>query len=255
MPVRHRKRSATSYLGWVHVPIAGRPIWHESSLERDFLQWMAFIPSLVRIEEQPVRICDRGRTYTPDFNLELRIQPSRFYGTEFTHLLEIKPFRVLQEDWDELEPRIELGADYARAHGWNFKVLTELEIRPAEFPLIQFLRRFLWVGPHLDLTQFLLDLLAYQPRTLLELLECTKKNLGLEPRQVLPTIWHLVATRKIGLADPPSFGYQALLSHAEDPELRVWIPGQRLSRILLETWEVRPIASCEKPMHTSPSEP
>ena len=241
MPVRHRKKSATSYLGWVHVPVAGRPIRHESTLERDFLHWMPFVASLIRIEEQPVCVCDQGHKYTPDFNLELRDNQSRFRGIEYTHLVEVKPFRVLQRDWEKLQPRIQLGLEYARTKGWNFKVLTELEIRPTELPLIQFLRRFLQVEAPKDLTAWLLQQLAVQPLTLLDLLSRAKKILGLEPHQTLPTIWNLVATKMICLAAPPRLDYQIVLSHAETRNLGVWIPGERLTGILRDSWELRPL--------------
>ena len=245
MPVRHRKKSTTSYLGWVQVPVAGRPIRHESSLERDFLHWMPFISPLVRIEEQPLRIIDPYHAYTPDFNLELRVQASRFHGIEFTHLIEVKPYPVLQRTWEKLRPRMELGLDYSHSKGWNFKILTELEIRSADLPIVQFLRRFINAVPNQDLEVWVLQQLVDKPLSLLDILSRIRKVLGIDPRQSLPAIWHFLSKRAVYLGDPPSLTYQSLISHPESIHSKVWIPGERLTRILLDPWEMRPRASRE----------
>lgn len=255
MPVRHRKKSATSYLGWVPLSLSERPIRHESTLERDFLHWMPFVSHLVRIEEQPIRIIGQDCDYTPDFNLELRAGPSRLHSVEFTHLIEVKPFRVLQRDWANLRPRMELGLEFSRGKGWNFKILTELEIRPTELPIIQFLRRFLVVLPSPELKAWLLQELVTQPRTLLDLLVRSQQVLGLPPRGSLPTIWHLVATKAVHLSDPPRLDYESLISNAESPASKVWIPGERLTRVLLDPWEVRPLASSAPPPTHIPLSP
>jgi len=247
MPVRFRKKSATSYLGWVNIPQAGRPLRHESTLERDFLHGMPFVSHLIRIEEQPIRIHGQDFSYTPDFNLELRVEPSRLHGVEFTHLIEVKPLAVLQRDWTKLRPRMELGLEFSRAKGWNFKILTEKEIRSPELSILQFLRRFLEALPNPELKAWLLQELATQPRTLLDLLVGSQRVLGLPPRSSLPTIWHLVATKAVYLSDPPRIGYESLISVAESSASKVWTPGERLTRVLLEPWEVRPLAALASP--------
>ncbi len=202
MPVRHRKKSASSYLGWVYFLAEGRHIRHESALERDFLHHMHFIPSLLHIEEQPMRILQEERSYTPDFKLELRAGPPSIENPGSTHLIEIKPIGVLQKDWMKLKPRIELGAEFAKDNGWNFKILTELEIRSNDLKILQFLMRFIHIEPDHELSGWLIQQLHIKPRSLVDLLLGAKNEFALEPKTCLPTIWHLVAVREI-LTFPP----------------------------------------------------
>jgi len=215
---------------------------------------MPFVSHLVRIEEQPIRIYGQDCSYTPDFNLELRVETSHLHGVEFTHLIEVKPFAVLQADWTKLRPRMELGLEFSRDKGWNFKILTELEIRTAELPIIQFLRRFHKVIPNPDMKAWLLQELVVRPRSLLDLLVRSQQVLGFPPRSSLPTIWHLVSTKTVFLADPPRLDYESLISHPKSPAPNVWVPGERLTRVLLAPWEVRPLATLDPSLYTSASE-
>lgn len=240
MPARFRKTSASSYLGWVSLPGIGRPIRHESSLERDFLHSAAFLPGLVRLEEQPVRIEGAEHHYTPDFNLELRAQQHPNWGFEYTHLLEVKPFRVLAHDWKDLEPRMMLGLEFARAHNWVFKILTDREIRSQDLVPLQFLRRYLDRSPTPELVSWLSETLLRGPLTLLELLSRVRGSLGMGPCQVLPTIWNLVAVRAVVVSGPPVLDYSCLLCHPEATKGTVWVPGSCLLEALMAPWEVRP---------------
>lgn len=240
MPVRFRKKSATSFLGWVNLPASDRPIRHESTLERDFLHCSPFLNTLVRIEEQPVHIEGSQHSYTPDFAMEFRISANREVGYEFTHLTEVKPFGVLRRDWKELEPRIMLGLEYARERDMNFKILTEREIRDVDLVPMQFLRRFLRVKPDQCFLSWLLELLEKHPATMLDTLRTAKRHLGIEAITGLPTLWHMLATRAIYISDPPTLRYQSLLCHPGSIKGKIWIPGQQIENILLAPWELRP---------------
>lgn len=127
MPVRKIPRSYTSLTG-IFIPLPRtRGIAFESSLERDFLILTCFDHDCHGVEEQPVRIPHigwKGRTasYVPDF-LVTRLSRDR------AELIEVKPSKFLKKDRIKLKPKFAAAREFAGARGWDFRVLTERDIR------------------------------------------------------------------------------------------------------------------------------
>ena len=224
MPVRRIPKSHCSLTGVVAstkraVPgMSGGMAGFEPSLERDLLVLLDFDPEVLCYEEQPVRIdyVDAGgyyRRYTPDVlvvwrpNLELALCRTPL-------LIEVKYRFDLKKRWADLKPRFRAARRRARARGWTFRLATEVEIRTPYLRNVKFLSAYRRLQRDGVTSERLLaavhELRAADPEALLSALQP-----DLAGRAVLiPTLWHLVATRKVG----------ADLSVPLTMRSRLWLP-------------------------------
>ena len=116
----------------------------ESTLERDFLTILDFDYEVEKFEVQPVKIeymdgFAKKRTYTPDVLVQKR---SNHSGDPKYTLYEVKHRKDLKEKWAELRPKFKAALHFAKTKGWNFKIITDLEIRRPYLENIKFLRRY-----------------------------------------------------------------------------------------------------------------
>jgi hypothetical protein len=175
----------------------------ESSLERDLLILLDFDPEVLCYEEQPVRIdyVDAGgcrRRYTPDVLVRWRRDGVSASGMRPLPA-EVKYGATLRKDWADLKPRFRAARLEARARGWRFRILTEVEVRTPHLRNAKFLspsRRLARDGASVNsILTALHQLRESDPEMLLgTLARDLRKRAGLIPR-----LWHLVATRKVGL--------------------------------------------------------
>lgn len=98
----------------------------ESSLERDFLTILDFDPTVQRLLPQPVTIeysdaSGRARSYTPDVLVEYDGHPNV--------LFEVKYREDLRKDWIKLRPKFKAAIRFCREHRWQFRIVTDREIR------------------------------------------------------------------------------------------------------------------------------
>lgn len=156
-----------------------------------------FDREVLRISPQCVRIeytkpNGQPGSYVPDGLIEFK--------PEFPLLpilYEVKYRNDFRKDWRDLMPRFRAAKQYAFANGWRFEVFTEREIRTPYLSNIKFLYPFLdrsfpesiksWI------LQVLSDLGEADPDFLLCAL-CKDKN---NRAELIPAIWHLVATEEI----------------------------------------------------------
>jgi TnsA endonuclease-like protein len=89
-----------------------------------------FRGDVIRWDPQPVRLPleDSARSYTPDV-LVTYAKPGPRGMTEHRVLYEVKYREELRAKWKEYRPRFKAASQYARAQGWQFKLVTEREIR------------------------------------------------------------------------------------------------------------------------------
>lgn len=101
----------------------------ESSLERDFFVLLEFNPDVQRWDPQPVRLRveETGRDYTPDVLVSFYPKGSERQPRRV--LYEVKYRDELRQKWAELKPRLKAARRYAKTHGWEFRIITECEIR------------------------------------------------------------------------------------------------------------------------------
>lgn len=178
-------------------------IWHESTLERDFLRRAEFNDSVLDVISQPVEIpyttkTGKETTYTPDFLVTF--SSDRFYHPECVPspiLAEIKPNAKLQKEWDFLKVKFKAGLAYAKQQGWIFHIYDENRIRDQYLTNINFLRRF-------HKGQYSPEILDELERTLKAIGHCRINELPAHifnsESNVLMGIshtWHLIATKRI----------------------------------------------------------
>jgi len=170
----------------------------ESTLERDFLALLEFSPEVARFEVQPVKIEWRDeqgkpRSYTPDVLVEF--EPSL---GQRPWLCEVKYRNDIKKNWDDLHPKFRRGIRYARAHGWRFRLITEVEIRTPYLDNVRFLMPFRFREiPEADIEQALAEMRSGGRTTPADLIQ-TFSNNKWRQAEVLPAVWHLLANHRIG---------------------------------------------------------
>jgi hypothetical protein len=209
MPVRRIPKNRCSLTGQVASTkrvasgMNGGMAAFESSLERDLLILLDFDPEVLCYEEQPVRIdyVDAGgchRHYTPDVLVRWRRDGVSAGGMR-PLLAEVKYRSTLRKDWADLKPRFRAARLEARARGWTFRILTEVEIRTPYLRNARFLspsRRLAPDGASVNsILTTLHQLRESDPETLLGTLARDLRKRA----ELIPTLWNLVATRKVGI--------------------------------------------------------
>jgi hypothetical protein len=126
MPVRRIPLSPCSHIIGRQPFIPGsRPVWHESTLERDFVILCRFDPEVIGIEEQPVAIpwnddCGRSHRYTPDFRVLRR---------SHIEIVEIKYRDDLWKNWALYKPKFRAAIAWTQQRGMLFRIRTDRHIR------------------------------------------------------------------------------------------------------------------------------
>lgn len=212
MPVRTLKPAYRGQPSWFNSRKAGRQVFCESNLERDFYILLEFFDWVETFEEQPLTVpyldADLGaHEYTPDTLVTLQSE-----GGEERWLYEVKFREDLWANWQDYRWKFRGAVRYCREHGFErFKIITEKEIRG---PKLDNVKRFLKkraavVDP--VLARYLLDQLAgdrtLDVRSLLDRL----RGQGVAANQANVTLSHLIATHKVGLDLDLPFSYDTEL--------------------------------------------
>lgn len=172
----------------------------ESSLERDLLLLVHWDHEVEWYQSQPIKIeyVDRQgkpRSYTPDLLVTYREikRPGLPARTRKPLLCEVKYREDLIKQHDQLMPKFRAARSYAKANGYEFRVLTEREIRTEYLKSVQFLwaYRFAPFEPHHyeKLITVLQELEETDPYTLLEACYSSKTLRG----EALWTLWCMIA--------------------------------------------------------------
>jgi hypothetical protein len=203
MSVRKIPLSRLSLTALISSPKQAQPGGSESSLERDFYILLDFDVNVEKYVPQPVRIpyCDsqgNKHNYTPDVLIYYRddIEPARSMKPL---LCEVKYRRECFEKWKELKPKLRAARAYARARGWNFRIITEREIRTPYLENAKFLRQYRNRPLDWDHAQIILDLMREFRETDPESLLLAASSDRLLQAQMLPALWHLIVRKMIGV--------------------------------------------------------
>ncbi|NRF95290.1 TnsA endonuclease N-terminal domain-containing protein [Paenibacillus frigoriresistens] len=127
MPVRKlRPSKGINRRCIVNTTMSNNGVFSESLLERDFVRLIKFERKFNKIEYQPLKIeyvsLGKNRGYTPDFRLDSE------YGT---CIVEVK--RECEVAKEENQYKFTAAQKLCDSKGWQFKVYTELDIRPGYF--------------------------------------------------------------------------------------------------------------------------
>lgn len=102
-------------------------IYWESLLERDYVRTLEFDKEVVMFDSQPLEIeylhYGKKRSYFPDFLVTMR--------TEKVYLVEVKPEDKVEDEENKL--KAEVGKMYSEEQDWEYKVVTEKDIRKGHF--------------------------------------------------------------------------------------------------------------------------
>lgn len=186
---------------------------YESALERDLLDILAFDLNVEGYEVQPLRLYYQGtdgeiHPYTPDVLIRYRrdILPAR----DMPHLLvEVKYREEYCDRFRELRERFRAARRYARERGWQFRVMTEREIRTPYLGNARFLRPYRDLPDDPEREALILErarvLGETSPATLTESLTDDR----FEQAQLLSVIWKLLADFHIGADLMQSLGMRS----------------------------------------------
>lgn len=122
MPVRKVSNHGGNVIGRFPSVKMKRMIAFESLIERDYLYLLDYDPDVEWFEEQPLTIeyQHEGKIlhYTPDFHLVEQARDT---------LIECKPDKLV--DTDENRRKFAVAHDWCRQRGWEFRVVTDLQVR------------------------------------------------------------------------------------------------------------------------------
>ena len=171
---------------------------YESSLERDFLTLLEFNTNVKHFEVQPIAIewfdaVGKRHTYTPDVLVHYQ---------NYVIVYEVKYRSDLRKNWHELKPKFQAALCFCKQHGWRFKLSTEVEIHTDYLSNARFLLPYQQSGLSCEYSEAYMTLLD---DCLCELKQSTPKQLiqhafqdEYNQAKLLPVLWYLIATRKIG---------------------------------------------------------
>jgi hypothetical protein len=171
----------------------------ESSLERDWLEQLDFLPDVSALQVQPFTleyaVDGRVRRYTPDI--------AAVWGHDAqatTVVYEVKPAADLRADWERLRPRFVAATRYCRARGWRFKIVNERHIRTPKLENVKFLRRFLRLEPDSGVRQHLLTTLRTVGPTTIKGLMAAAYWSAENHAVALPYLWKAVADFEVRIS-------------------------------------------------------
>jgi hypothetical protein len=226
VPVRKIPKSYTNVTGLTATTKADEMTGYESPLEYYCQKLVTFNDNVKRYEEQPLKVYFRDaagklHSYTPDIFIEYRedIAPAKWWRPL---LAEIKPRNKLRKHWEELKPKFRAAKRYAEEQGLDFTIITDAEIINPFLKSVVFLLEFRRMPIDESQSSLLIEALEElgetDPKTLLQ---ATSEDLT-ERAYIIPTLWRLVADRKIqaDLAKPLTMRTRIRLfpSHKEETD-------------------------------------
>lgn len=169
---------------------------YESLLERDFLTLLRVDNAVESFITQPIKIpysLDGAvRSYTPD--VLVKYKPNSQGGVRPTTLFEVKPAEYADHPDDELAAKLAAANLFCPSQGWEFQVVTEVEIDTPRLGNANFLLRYLERKGDAGQIKLLLEQLSIwngcaTPRALLAGIYRSRESQA----ALLPDLWTLVA--------------------------------------------------------------
>lgn len=203
MPVRNQKLHYTSVAGVAPSSKNGRLVSFESTLERDMISLLEYDRSVRVFEEQPVRIEFQGEngrlySYTPDVLVHYHSDSPPGMWLK-PRLIEVKPRAKLWKNWVKLRPKFRAAVRYAADRGWDFKIMTEKEIRTQYLENVRFLNHYRWANVELGYIHRLQELLELLPSTTPgEIILLVARDVY-KQAEYLFALWHMVSVGMVGI--------------------------------------------------------
>jgi len=197
MPVRKIPKNYLGVTGAFPSRKNGRALGFESLLERDYMIRLEFDEGVESFEEQPVRIpvVGKGRrpaTYVPD--VLIRYRRARNGRARRPVLAEVKKQADLDKYKEKYAPKFAAARKFAAERGWEFRTVTEKDIRTPRLPNLKFLREYHLIDPEPGATDRVLKAVRAMggaPGFQALINEMHDTDAG--RLATIPVIWHLVA--------------------------------------------------------------
>lgn len=217
MPVRNIPKNYISVTGNFSSRKNGRMMGFESPLERDMMILLEFDTDVESFEEQPVvvPVFEEGKkrpNYVPDILVRYRSSEKARHARK-PMLAEVKHTSDLERHATKYRPKFAAATTFAKEQGWDFKTIDERTIRGPYLQNLKFLREYLNIEPDArDATRILEDLAEMGGEAELDAFldhACPSPDARL---RLLPVLWHLVVTGRIGVDLSVPLGGGSLLS-------------------------------------------
>jgi len=196
-PTRRIIKSYRSITGKIPSKKTGRTHRFESTLERDFICLLELDSTVKFYIEQPVRIeyrhDQKNLVYTPDFLVVYQSGCNRL-----SEIIEVKYRTDLEINYHNYSYKFTAARNYASANGYQFKVVTEDEIRTIDLKNRVFLNGY--SGQEIDESNgltILKTLRELKISTPCELLVTISDTFNTKA-ELLHTLWQLVSSGRIG---------------------------------------------------------
>lgn len=202
MPVRKIPKSYSNATGLIATDKSGDMTGYESRLEYYCQKLIGFNDNVAKYEEQPVKIIysdsiGKLHSYHPDILVTYREDISLHQWKPL--LVEVKCRSNLFDNQKKLKPKIQAGRRYAKEQGLDFSIITDDEILTTYLDNILFLLIFKTISVNEEYTYQLLRTLERLGETTPDSLLFSIVNSTNEKARLLPSLWHLVANRLIGI--------------------------------------------------------
>ena len=170
----------------------------ESALERDLATLLEFDEAVLNFEAQPLELryahAGRERRGVPDFLVTYQPHIGRR-----PLLCDVKYREELFRLWPKLKSRLRAAKRHARDMDWDYRILTEVEIRTPYLRNARFLLPYQRCAPDPRHEQLLLDTMrTMETATLQTLLQACCAD-PWNRAQLIPTLWCLVGREKISI--------------------------------------------------------
>lgn len=175
-----------------------KEVQFESSLERDFIFLLEMDWIIESYHEQPVTIYysdseGKQRSYTPDF---LFYWHYRFASKGAKPLLvEIKYKEDIEKNSATYQPKFKAAEEFCEKNGYEFKVLTEYDIRTEYLENCKFLYRYkknTFDHQHPDIQLILKNMCDLQCTTPRELIQVCARD-KYKQMELIYYMWYMVA--------------------------------------------------------------
>lgn len=188
--IKPTRRSVSGYYNY-----NGRSIAYESTLERDFIIYHAFLNDVIDIVPQPITIeftkHNRTYPYTPDFYVEFNTLTGKK-----PLIIEVKPRELWQENWRDWSDKWKTMIQYCKEKGYQFHIFDETRIYHVGLENINLLSHYHRISHIPSEVQLIIDKVKQQSLTLGELIKSVT-NLGLETQQAKRLVYHLLYTKQL----------------------------------------------------------
>lgn len=172
----------------------GISISYESTLERDFLLYFTYMPSVVEIIAQPIRILFvKNRMtypYTPDFLV-------RFNDGRTSLLVEVKPKSKWQEHWKEWKEKWKAAMVFSKKNECIFHIYDEDKIRHLALFNINAVQRYKRLKCDVEDVDEVLYQVKLHGSTTIDYLLSRLFAGSLYRAKGLQIIYHLLATKQL----------------------------------------------------------